>query len=176
MMNWLRTNIYASGLALILRLYIGFQWMTHGFDKIKGGAFDASGYLKNIVANPVKGPDGATVYPLYNSFIEHFALPNAGLFNVLVPWGEFLIGLGLILGVLTTAAAFFGLLMNFMFFFGGTVSTNPSFILIGFIILVAGANAGRLGGDYWVLPWIRKTIFHKDDTPSVKTDKLAPSH
>lgn len=160
-MNWLRTNIYASGIILLLRLYIGYQWFTHGLEKITGG-FDTTGYLTNIVANPVKGVDGAAVYPLYNSFIEHFALPNAGLFNVLVPWGELLIGLGLLLGILTTAAAFFGLVMNFMFFFGGTVSTNPTFILIGFIILVAGANAGRFGGDRWVLPWIRAKVFKKE--------------
>ncbi|WP_019244308.1 MULTISPECIES: DoxX family membrane protein [Bacillus] len=165
MMNWLRNNIYASGLLLIIRVYIGYQWFTHGLEKITGG-FDATGYLGNIVANPVKGPDGDVVYPLYVSFIEHFAVSNTGLINVLVPWGELLIGLGLILGTLTTAAAFFGLLMNFMFFFGGTVSTNPSFILYGFIILIAGANAGRFGGDRWVLPWIRTHLFKKNISKS----------
>lgn len=163
MMNWLRTNVYASYLLLFLRLYIGYQWVTVAIGKITGG-FDSAGYLANIVANPVKGADGAAIYPVYNYFIEHFALPNADFFNVLVPWGELLIGLGLIFGTLTTAAAFFGLLMNFMFFFGGTVSTNPTFILIQFIILVAGANAGRFGGDCWVLPWIRTNVFKKKAT------------
>lgn len=166
MMNWLRTNVYASYLLLFLRLYIGYQWVTVAMGKITGG-FDASGYLTNIVANPVMGADGP-VYPLYNYFIEHFALPNAALFNVLVPWGELLIGLGLILGTLTTTAAFFGLLMNFMFFFGGTVSTNPTFILVQFIILVAGANAGRFGGDRWVLPRIRTNIFKKTTKKALK--------
>lgn len=159
-MNWLRTNVYASYILLFLRLYIGYQWFTSGIGKITGG-FDATGYLTNITANPVMGADGAAVYPLYNSFIEHFALPNVGLINVLIPYGELLVGLGLLLGTLTTAAAFFGLLMNFMFLFGGTVSTNPMFVLIQFIILAAGANAGRIGGDRWVLPWIRTNLFKK---------------
>lgn len=163
MMNWLRTNVYASYFILVLRLYIGYQWVTVAMGKITGG-FDSTGYLTNVVANPVKGSDGAAVYPVYNYFIEHFALPNAELFNVLVPWGELLIGIGLILGTLTTAAAFFGLLMNFMFFFGGTVSTNATFILVQFFILVAGANAGRIGGDRWVLPWIRTNVFKKKGT------------
>lgn len=163
MMNWLRTNKYASYLVLFLRLYIGYQWVTSAIGKITGG-FDSTGYLSNIVANPVVGFDGAAIYPLYTNFIEHFALPNAELFNVLVPWGELLIGLGLLFGTLTTTAAFFGLLMNFMFFFGGTVSTNPKFILIQFIILVAGANAGRIGGDRWVLPWLRANVFKKKAT------------
>lgn len=161
MLNWLRTNTYASGLLLIIRVYIGYQWFIHGLEKVRDG-FDASGYMSNLINNPVKGPDGDVVYPLYVSFIEKFASPNVELINFLIPWGELLVGLGLILGTLTTAAAFFGLLMNFMFFFGGTVSTNPSYILYGFIILVAGANAGRFGGDYWVLPWIRKNIFKKN--------------
>lgn len=159
-MNWLRTNVYASYFYLFLRIYIGYQWVTAAIGKITGG-FDASGYLTNILANPVAGGDGVAIYSLYNYFIAHFALPNAEIINVLVPCGELLIGLGLIFGTLTTVAAFFGLVMNFMFFFGGTVSTNPSFILIQFIILVAGANAGRFGGDRWVLPWIQATVFKK---------------
>lgn len=162
MMNWLQNNIYASGILLVIRGYIGYQWFIHGLEKIMGG-FDASGYLSNIVANPVKGTDGNVVYPLYVSFIEHFAMSNLNLINILVPWGELLIGLGLILGTLTTAAAFFGLVMNFMFFFGGTVSTNPSFILYGLIIFIAGANAGRFGGDYFILPWIRTHVFKKSN-------------
>ena len=163
MMNWLRTNIYASGVLAVLRVYLGYKWFTSGLGKITGG-FDASGFMGKIVANPIKGADGSLTYPLYNSFIENIALPNAEIFNILVPWGELLVGLGLILGTLTTAAAFFGLLMNFTFLLGGTISINPTFILLGFIILVSGANAGRFGGDRWVLPWMRKNIFNKSQS------------
>jgi thiosulfate dehydrogenase (quinone) large subunit len=74
---------------------------------------------------------------------------------VMIPLGEFLVGLGLILGALTTAAIFFGLMMNFMFMFAGTVSTNPWYTLLGMVILVAGANAGRFGLDRYVLPYLR---------------------
>ncbi|MGM9933073.1 DoxX family membrane protein [Pradoshia sp.] len=175
MMEWLRTNKYASGLLLIIRLYLGYEWFIHGLEKIRGGAFDASGFLTNIIANPVKGPDGTALYPMYNSFIENFALPNVGIINILIPWGEFFVGLGLLLGVLTTAAVFSGLLMNFLFVFGGTVSTNPAMIVLGFIILAAGANAGKLGGDYYVLPWIRRTLFKKNDNPHFPV-KDQPAH
>ncbi len=175
MMEWLRTNKYASALLLIIRLYLGYEWFIHGLEKVRGGAFDATGFLNNIIANPVKGPDGTALYPIYNSFIEHFALPNVGIINILIPWGELLVGLGLLLGVLTTAAVFSGLLMNFLFVFGGTVSTNPAMIILGFIILAAGANAGKLGGDYYVLPWIRKTLFKKNDHSSY-TMKDQPAH
>lgn len=40
----------------------------------------------------------------------------------------------------------------------GTVSHNPSDILIGGIILFAGFNAGEFDLDRWVIPFIRKII------------------
>ena len=154
--NFLRENKISAAILTVIRLYLGYAWFTAGFHKITGG-FDASGYLANAVANPVKGPDGSMVYSWYVNFLESFALPNIELFNVLVPWGETLIGLGLLLGCLTTAAMFFGLVMNFSFFLAGTVSHNPTDIFLGFIILTAGYNAGRIGLDRWVVPFIRKT-------------------
>src|SRR5574342_22143 len=155
--KFLRENKIASVILTVLRLYLGYSWLTAGLHKLTGG-FDASGYLKGAIANPVKGPDGALVYSWYVSFLKSFALPNVDIFNTLVPLGEFLVGLGLILGCLTTAAMFFGLVMNFSFFLAGTVSHNPTDIFFGFIILFAGFNAGKYGLDRWVVPFIRKTV------------------
>lgn len=156
----LRENKISAALLTVLRIYLGYAWMTAGFHKITDG-FDAAGFLKGAIANPVTGPDGV-VYSWYVSFLEGVALPNVGLFNFLVPWGEFLVGLGLILGCLTSAAMFFGVLMNFAFLLAGTVSHNPTDILMGVIILAAGFNAGRYGLDYWVVPFLRKTFIKKD--------------
>jgi thiosulfate dehydrogenase [quinone] large subunit len=153
--KFLRENKVAAAILTVLRLYLGYEWLTAGFHKLTGG-FDASGFLKGAVANPVKGPDGSIVYTTYVGFLKHFALPNVNIFNTIVPLGEFLVGLGLILGCLTTAAAFFALVMNFSYVMAGTVSTNPLDILLGTIILAAGFNAGRIGLDRWVIPFIRK--------------------
>jgi len=156
--NFLRENKIAAGILTVLRLYLGYSWFTAGLGKLTGGGFDASGFLKGAIGNPVKGPDGNMVYGWYVNFLESFALPNIDMFNFIVPWGETLIGLGLMLGCLTTAAMFFGLVMNFSFFLAGTVSHNPTDIFLGFIILTAGFNAGRIGLDRWVIPFIRKTM------------------
>ena len=43
--NWLRENKVAAGILTVLRLYIGYSWITAGFHKLTGG-FDASGFLK----------------------------------------------------------------------------------------------------------------------------------
>lgn len=153
--KFLRENKIAAAFLTVLRLFLGYSWFTAGFHKLTGG-FDASGFLKGAIANPVKGPDGAVVFEWYVDFLKHFALPNVDVFNVIVPWGETLIGLGLILGCLTTTAMFFGLVMNFSFFLAGTVSHNPRDIFLGFIILTAGYNAGRIGLDRWVVPFITK--------------------
>lgn len=161
--NFLRENKIAAGILTVLRLYLGYAWMTAGYHKLADG-FDATGYLTNAVANPVKGPDGSMVYGWYVAFLENFALPNAEIFNTLIPIGEFLVGLGLILGCLTTAAMFFALVMNFSFFLAGTVSHNPTDIFLGAIILFSGFNAGKYGLDYWVVPFIRKSIFKNNDS------------
>jgi thiosulfate dehydrogenase (quinone) large subunit len=153
--KFLRENKIAAAILTVLRLYLGYSWFTAGFHKITGG-FDAARFLKGAIANPVKGPDGAMVFSWYVDFLKHFALPNVDVFNTMVPWGETLIGLGLILGCLTTTAMFFGLVMNFSFFLAGTVSHNPRDIFLGFIILTAGYNAGRIGLDRWVVPFVRK--------------------
>ncbi|MCT8139287.1 DoxX family protein [Anaerobacillus sp. CMMVII] len=157
-MNFLRNNVYASGILTVLRVYLGWKWLTGGWGKITGEPFNAGGYLNGAVNNPVMSGENL-VYPTYVSFLENIAIPNAGVFSVMVAWGEFLVGLGLILGILTTAAAFFGVVMNFSFMFAGTISTNPWMILIAMFVLAAGANAGKFGGDRWVLPYIKQMVF-----------------
>src|SRR5690554_7632469 len=109
-MNFLRNNKVAAGILTFLRVYLGWQWLTAGWGKVTGG-FDAGGFLTGVVNNETV----MATYPTYHAFIENFALPNAGVFSFMVAWGEVLIGLGLLLGVLTTAAAFFGIMMNFAF-------------------------------------------------------------
>ncbi|MCH6268460.1 DoxX family protein [Neobacillus citreus] len=155
--RWLRENKIAAGILTVLRLYLGYSWFTAGFHKLTGG-FDAAGFLKGVTANPVKGPDGAVVYGWYVEFLKGFALPNVDIFNFIVPWGEVLVGLGLMLGCLTTAAAFFALVMNFAFFLAGTVSHIPTDIFLGVIILAAGYNAGHFGLDRLVVPFFRKAV------------------
>lgn len=151
--HFLRTNVVASGILALLRIYLGWQWLSAGWGKVTGEEpFNATGYLMGAINNPVTSGE-QLVYPTYVSFLENFAVPNAGLFSFLVAWGEVLVGLGLILGALTVWAAFFGVVMNFSFMFAGTISTNPWMLLISMFILVAGVNAGRFGLDRWIYPY-----------------------
>jgi Predicted membrane protein len=156
MIKFMRENVYAAGIMLLIRLYVGWQWLDAGFHKLKDG-FNAGGFLKGAITNPVIDHEtNANVYPNFVRFLEHVAMPNVKVINILIPLGETLVGLGLILGALTATAAFFGLLMNFMFLFAGTVSTNPWLLLLGGIVMIAGANGGKFGVDYYLLPLLRK--------------------
>lgn len=164
--KWLRENTIASGLLLLVRLYLGYQWMIAGYNKLSSGAFDATGFLHGALAKATG--EHPSVQGWWAGFLESFAIPNAELFNTLIPIGEFLVGVGLILGCLTTAAAFFGAVMNFAFLFSGTVSTNAQMVLLTIFILVAGVNAGKFGLDYYVMPFIRKQFKGKDtNSPSL---------
>src|SRR5690554_5802386 len=132
-MDFLRNNKIAAGALALIRLYLGYNWITAGWGKLTGEGFNAGGFLNGAVNNPVVSHD-VVVYPTYLAFLENIVLPNADLFSFVIAWGELLIGLGLILGVLTTYAAFFALVMNFSFMFAGTVSSNPWMILLTFFI------------------------------------------
>lgn len=157
-MNFLRNNKYAAGILTFLRLYLGVTWLTLGWGKVTSG-FSAEGYLMGVVGNEAV----MNQYPNYHAFIVNFAVPNAELFSFMVAWGELLVGLGLILGVFTTAAVFFGVVMNFSFLFAGTISSNPWLILISMFVLAAGYNAGRFGGDRWVLPYLKSKFTARKD-------------
>lgn len=151
----LRNNKVVAGLLAIIRLYLGYHWLTAGWGKITGG-FDASGYLQGAIAN--SGGEHPTVQAWWGTFLETVALPGADIFTFAVMWGEFLVGLALILGIFTNFAALMGIIMNFAFVFSGTVSTNPEMIILTAILLVAGTNAGKIGLDHYVLPYIRQFI------------------
>lgn len=164
LINFLRSNKIAAGVLAVLRLYLGYSWLTAGWGKLTGGGFDATGFLKGAIASSTG--EHPAVQSWWVDFLTSFALPNIDLFNFLVPIGEFAVGLGLILGCFTKTAMFFGLVMNFAFLFSGTTSTNPQLVLLGIFIIIAGTNAGRIGLDTYV----GKYIVTKFPTIKIKQD------
>jgi len=149
-----------SWIWLVIRLYVGYQWINAGFHKLTDG-FDASGFMKGAIAKSVPASPGAkpAVQAWWGSFLESFALPNIELFNFLVPWGEFLVGLALILGFASIFAAVMGMTMNMAFLLSGTVSTNANLLALQFILVaLGGAYLGYIGVDYWFRPAYRKFV------------------
>src|SRR5216684_2726390 len=175
---------------LIVRLYVGYQWITAGLDKLTGYSFTLDGSFGTKVSSPwvfgahdgaaIKGFVGGALaqasgpYPAvqswYASFLQNVVLPNATLFAYLVTFGEVLIGLGLIFGVLTGIAAFFGVFMNLNFMLAGAVSINPVIGFLAIFLVLAWRIAGYYGGDSIVLPLLGTpwtgSLMHKN-TPKV---------
>ena len=158
--RFLKESTIATVLFLLARLYLGWTWLTSGLGKITEG-FNPGGFLQGAVAEPVmQGRGTAAAYPWYTAFLENVAIPNAGLFGFLVMWGEVLVGAGLIVGLFTTTAAFFGGTMNMAFLLAGTVSTNPIMLILAILILVGKGNAGKIGLDRFV-PAVKEKVGRK---------------
>ncbi|MRH45046.1 DoxX family membrane protein [Aquibacillus halophilus] len=165
MTELLRKNNVVAGILAIIRIYLGYSWITGGWGKITGGSFDATGFLHGAIAKSTG--EHPAVQSWWAAFLENVALPNASLFTFLVMWGEVLVGIALILGLFTNFAALMGITMNFAFVFSGTVSTNGQMILLTVLLLVAGANAGKFGLDRYVMPYL-KTFINKKQSNSIE--------
>lgn len=142
---------------LLLRLYVGYTWITAGWEKVTGGAWLGAGAgtaLHGFLAGAIAKATGTNpaVSSWYAWFINVVALPHVILFSYLVTFGELAVGAGLVLGAFTGIAAFFGAFMNFNYLFAGTVSVNPLLLLIELFLILAWRNAGWLGVDRWLLP------------------------
>ena len=147
----------------MIRLYLGYEWITAGLEKLTKG-FDATGFLKGAIKNATG--EHPAVQGWYAAFLNGFALPNVELFNFIVPWGEFLIGLGLILGACTTVALIAGAFMNLNFLLAGTTSTNPILYTIALFLLVAGPAAYAWGVDRYAIPRVKtymEDVFNKKE-------------
>jgi thiosulfate dehydrogenase [quinone] large subunit len=156
---------------LVVRLYIAYEWITAGWEKMTGhsialGSFGqstgeswvfgahAGTAMKGFVASSLALTTGAhpSVQGWYATFLQHFVLPNALAFSYVITFGEILVGLGLIFGALTGIAAFFGLFMNLNYLFAGMVSINPIMGALTMLLVLAWRIAGYYGIDRYLLP------------------------
>ena len=149
----------ASVIWLVVRLYLGWQWISAGWEKVQEPAWTGN-QAGTALAGFVNGAVGKStgehpaVQDWYATFLKDVVLPNQGLFAHLVAYGELLVGIALILGALTGIAAFFGIMMNANYLLAGTVSTNPILAFLAIFLVLAWRNAGWLGLDRWLLPAI----------------------
>jgi thiosulfate dehydrogenase (quinone) large subunit len=142
---------------LIIRVYVGYQWLLAGYEKFISPAWtgDKIGTgLGGFVAGALKktAGDHPDVAGWYASFLQSVVLPNLAVWSWAVTLGEMAIGLGLIVGCLTGVAAFFGGFMNANFLMSGTVSVNPLLFILATWLVLAWRTAGYIGVDHWLLP------------------------
>lgn len=144
---------------LIVRVYVGYQWLIAGLEKLTGVDYDftSSAFGKAVsdgawmfgpktgaaimgfATSALKQAGGAHpgVQGWYAGFLRNLVIPYASFGAHVITFGEMLVGVGLILGALIGIAAFFGVVMNLNYLLAGTVSTNPILGVLGLLIVLA---------------------------------------
>ena len=152
------SNTRWSWLWLILRLYLGYTWITSGLQKIGNPAWMQTGdALRGFWQNAIQVPSPPARPPIafdwYRTFIQ--GMLDAGSytwFAKLIPIGEVLVGAALILGAFVGIAAFAGAFLNWNFMMAGTASINPLMFALTILLILAWKTAGWIGLDRWLLP------------------------
>ena len=143
---------------LVVRLYVGYQWLHSGLGKLSNPAWMVTGealqgFWTRAVAIPEAPARPAISFDWYRAFLQGLLDSGAHVwFAKLVVAGEILIGIALILGIFTAVAAFFGAFMNWNFMMAGTASTNPVLFVLAILLILAWKTAGYWGLDRFVLP------------------------
>jgi len=143
---------------LVVRLYVGYEWLTAGYEKFENPAWMGNGsallgFWKGAVAVPAPPARAAITYDWYRSFLQYLIDSNSAVwFSKVVVFGEMAIGLGLIVGAFVGVAAFFGALMNMNFMLAGSASTNPIMFFLAVGLILAWKVAGYYGADRVLLP------------------------
>ncbi|MCB1842418.1 MAG: DoxX family protein [Halioglobus sp.] len=127
----------------VLRVYTGVFFAFHGLGKLRGHNF-AEG-LAGFVNGSLESS-----FSFYRPFLESMVLAHSALFAVLVAWGEFALGVALVLGFATRYAAFGGALMVANFWFakgqGWLAGDNHDVIWLAILLVLALVPAGRIAG------------------------------
>ena len=152
-------NVYWALLWLPLRFFIGREWLTAGEEKMRSSAWMSGGtalkgYWTSSTAIPATGSPKIT-YGWYRDLLQYMLKHEwYTWFAKLVAIGEFLVGIGLLVGALVAIAAFFGTVMNFAYLLAGSSSSNPVLFGLSIFLVLGWKVAGYWGLDRFLLPML----------------------
>ena len=153
----------SSWLWLLVRLYLGYEWLIAGWEKVQNPAWAGSGAgaaLNGFIQGALAKTGGAhpDVQWWYADFLKSAVLPHLMVWSNLVAFGEVMVGVALILGFLTGVSAFFGVFMNLSYLLAGSVSVNPIWFVLGLGLILAWRVSVYIGLDRYVLPLLRRRL------------------
>jgi thiosulfate dehydrogenase [quinone] large subunit len=163
----------AAWLWMPIRVWLGWQWLQASLHKLESPAWMQTGaalkgFWAGAVAITATG-NPAIHYAWYRAFLQFMLSSQAYVwFAKLIPVGEFLVGVGLILGAFTGFAAFFGGFMNWNFMMAGSASVNPMFLVLSVCLILAWKVSGYIGADHFLVPWVGALWSHRKE----KSDKV----
>lgn len=150
------TDTRSAWLWLIVRVWLGWEWFTHGLEKVQEPGWQTGEAIRGFWERNIQIPDTgrpAIAFDWYRNFLEFLYNTNSHTwFGPLVAWGELLVGVGLIVGAFVGVTAFFGAFMNWNFIMAGAASTNGLFLVLAILLVLAWKVAGFIGADFYLLP------------------------
>jgi thiosulfate dehydrogenase [quinone] large subunit len=164
--SWLYRSKAASVLWLVARVWLGYGWLNAGYQKLwgsekaafwNGAGAGVKGFATAGVAGSKAGKGGAS-YGWFAGFLHGFVIPNASWIAKVITLGEIAIGVLLILGLLTSAAAAAGLVLNIVYMFSGSSGVNPAYAIVAVFLILAWRNAGYIGLDRFAFPVMRSRL------------------
>ncbi len=177
------TKLFSHPLAgliwLPIRVWIGWQWIMASIHKFQSPAWMQTGAaLKGFWMGAIAIPSTGSApihYAWYRAFLQFLLNAQAYTwFAKLVPVGEFLVGITLILGIFTGFAALMGGFMNFNFMMAGSASVNPMFFALSILLVLAWKIAGYFGADYYLVPWLGSLLNRQKKEKTVKSPVRSP--
>ena len=175
--RFLFADTRASWLWLLVRLWLGYKWIDASMHKLNNPAWTQTGEaVKGFWTNAVAIPEGAKPaisFDWYRSFLTMMLDMEAYRFMApMIAYGEFLIGVALILGLFTGIAAAAGGFLNWNFMMAGAASTNPLLFVLAMLLVLGWKVAGYIGLDYYLLPklgtpWRTKEVEEEEVRPLV---------
>jgi thiosulfate dehydrogenase [quinone] large subunit len=163
----------AAWIWLPIRLYLGYEWLHAGWEKVTGdpswltSSEPLKGFVGFALTNAGQGDHSAVNYGWYAAFLRWVGGDGASFMSKVISLGEITIGAMLILGLFTGIAAFLAGTLSMSFGLAGVAGVNPMFFLFEILLILAWRNAGYIGLDRWVLPalgtpWQPGTVFVHD--------------
>jgi len=159
--HFFTSNTASAPLWLIVRLYLGWEWLHAGYEKLLNPAWfgsDAGAAMQGFVQGALGKTGGLhpDVQMWYATFLQNTVLSHTTIWANAIVLGEIAVGLGLIVGLFTGVAAFFGFFMNLNFMLAGVVSTNPIMMVLALGLMSSHRIAGDLGLDRYAKPVYRR--------------------
>jgi uncharacterized membrane protein YphA (DoxX/SURF4 family) len=132
-------GILARAALVLLRIYLGVILLLASWPKVQGDFTPGlTDFLQKVALE--------NGHPFYQEFVRRVVLPNTSSFAALFAWGELLVGVMLVLGLLTRLSAALALLLalNYMFakgaWFWTSWSSDAAFVAISIALLIGAAG------------------------------------
>ncbi len=138
----------ALAYTLPLRLFLAYEWLNGGVEKLSEIAADpssAAGFAA-VFARWAKG----NPYPFMVDFLNSWAIPNAAVVYTFVAVAEALVGIAFLFGLLVRPASIGGIIMNGFFYmaagYSSASTSGVNLVMIGSQLSMILLSTGRVLG------------------------------